>query len=129
MRTSYLLACALIGCATLPPPPPVPLPTTTPEQLGKLTVLESMQSEADGATTMRLQYLNDTSTALAKVRLECVLIDHVGRAVNSDNLEIETVAQGAAVTKTLTVRDVHSRAERAECRIGGAKPTGLRADR
>ena len=128
MKMSYLLACALVvGCATLPPLPPVPLPTTTPAQLGKLVVVESMQSEATGVSTMVLNYTNDTEVALRDVRVECTLLDGFNRVVNSDNLAIESVAVGAEVTKTLRIRDVHSRAARAECAVSGAKPAALRA--
>jgi hypothetical protein len=124
MKASPLLACLVFGCATLPPPPPVPLPSSTPEQFGRLVVIESMQAPATGASTVKLSYTNDTGRDLVKVRLECTLLDHVDRVVNSDNLEIDKVTEGEAVTKSLRIRDAHSRAERVECRIAGARPTG-----
>lgn len=127
MRTSYLLACGVVmGCAALPLPPPVPLPSSTPAQLGKLVVVESMQ--AHNASNLVLSYTNDTEVDLRDVRLECTLLDGANRVVNSDNIEIAAVAQGAEVTKKLRIRDVHTRATRVECEIAAAKPDALRAE-
>lgn len=121
VRTLLILGVVASSCATLPPPPPVPLPTTTPQQLGHLVVLESMQSEVEGATTITMSYTNDTETPLKDVRLVCTLM-HRDRVVNSDNLTIENAPIGTEIKKVLRVRDVGSRANRAECEIAGAKP-------
>lgn len=127
-RALLLISICAASCATLPPPPPVPLPTTTPEQLGHLVVVESMQSEVEGATTITLHYTNDTPSPFRDVRLVCTLMQR-DRVVNSDNVTIETAARGAEITKVIRVRDVHSRADRAECEIAGAKPDSLRAEK
>ena len=119
MKILLLVAILAASCATLPPPPPVPLPASTPEELGKLVVTESLQSEH--SSTMVLSYTNDTPQPFRKVRLECMLLDHVRRVVNSDSVELAAVEPGAVVTKKLKVADTHARAENVECRIASAK--------
>lgn len=119
MRALLLVVVSAVGCATLPPPAPVPLPATTPEEIGKLVVKESLQSEH--SSTMVLSYTNDTPLPFQKVRLECMLLDHVRRVVNSDSIELEGVEPGAEITKALKVNDAHGRAENVECRIASAK--------
>jgi len=95
------------------------LPVTTPEEYGRLVVLETFQTPA--SSTIVLEYRNDTGRDLMKVRLECMLLDHRDAVVDTRSVLVSEAKAGAKVVERLRIVDSSQRASRAECRIASAR--------
>lgn len=95
------------------------LPVTTPEEFGRLVVVETFQTPA--SSTIVLEYRNDTGRDLQKVRLECTLLDHRGAVVDTNAVVLPDAKAGTKATERLRIVDSSQRASRAECRIASAR--------
>lgn len=95
------------------------LPVTLPEEWGRLVVSDAVQTPA--ASTLVLEYVNDTGVELRDVRLECTLFDHRASVVDTASMAIKAASPGHRSTQRLRIVDSSQRATRAECRIASAK--------
>lgn len=96
-----------------------PITVKTSEELGHLNVVKAYGLKS--TRSFVLEYTNDTTEVLRKVRLECSVIDVRGVVINTSSTEVREAQPGSTTTKILHVLDSVNRAASADCRIAVAQ--------